>query len=263
MEAFGRYLMNHPKYLGRVFVSSPPGAALLIWSNRDFLPNITGISLVEQVDGVNSSGIEGKALCAILKKQLYNTIPVLDIAYDGALDYMIVDGARMSLAESAGWISDKFSLKLGSHPAKKPNDLSQINDPFHLWSREAFDGRSVYKTDIDLLTLTPPSPGRAQKVKTIIEVKRSAKNPVGKWKPYVDLARYNDANNYLITMTLCNLLKANFYTIHHDAMDDAYDFTGNERIDMFSYKPGPDQATLRTFAHEDNRRVVSIDGLFN
>lgn len=47
MESFAKYLLNKPDLKSRIFVSDPPGAALLLWANKSSLPKINDISIVE------------------------------------------------------------------------------------------------------------------------------------------------------------------------------------------------------------------------
>ena len=258
MESLGSFLLKHPTFKDRVFISNPPGAAFILWSNRDFLPNISGISIVEQLDTTCNAGISGSDLSTLLAAQLYRTIPLLYIKYHKDLEYMLIDGAKMPLEACATRISEAFSVKLGKAQAKKPNDSKQIADPFHTWSRETFDGNLVYKTDVDIVTIDES----VRKIKSIIEVKRSAKVKVGKWKPYVDSkAENNDTTNYLMSMSLCSILKANFFTIHHDKMNNE-DLIGSDLVDIFRYRPTINQEALTSFAHENNRQTKSIDSLF-
>lgn len=259
MEAFGRYLLNLPKYNDRVFVSNPPSAALLIWSNSEFLPNVSGITIVEKFNSNNDSGIPTARLISILKRQLYNTVPFVHIQYDEQMEFMLVNDEKMGLEDAANRISSAFSISIGRNAAKAPNNPAQIRDPFHLWSREAFDGHSVFKTDIDILTTKIEA--KVEKIKTIIEVKRSNKVKVGQWQPYVDPNRANDINNYLITISLCNLLKANFLTVHHEVMDENAILNGNEVIDCFWHHPVPNQNTLDSFSSIKNRKSLTINSL--
>jgi hypothetical protein len=48
MEALSNYFITLDVFKDRIFVSDPPNAALLIWTNHEFLPNISGIAIVEQ-----------------------------------------------------------------------------------------------------------------------------------------------------------------------------------------------------------------------
>jgi hypothetical protein len=165
----------------------------------------------------------------------------------------------MNIEEAAKNIASDFKLKIGASPAKVPNDISQINDPFHIWSRNAFDGYSVMKTDIDILTIDD----NGENIKSLIEIKRSKKIPVGTWKPFVNPnSKYNDCNNYYLMMELADLLNTNFYTIHHELMNDDLEFHSTDNVDLFTYKPKlerlKNQSILNAFASESNRKIINI-----
>lgn len=266
MEAFGRYLLTLPKFQNRVFISNPPGAALLIWTNKASLPNITGVSVVEKVGASAETGITTAHLLEVLQRQLNNKVPVLHIQYDDAMQFLLLEGERLSLEEAAKRISNAFNIKLGQNPAKAPNSSAQINDPFHIWSRDAFDGFSVMKTDIDILFTRSSIEPSLELIIIVMEIKRSKKIPVGRWLPYVNPNGPNDINNYLITISLCNLIKCTFITVHHDVMDNQAVLTGEEMIDCFLYNPGLDplslnQAMLNNFASIAKRITITVNQL--
>ena len=262
MESFAKYILNNSDLKDRVFISNPPSAALLIWTNKQTLPGITGISLVEMENTSLQSGVSTVDLNNALTNRLYGTVPISHIVYDKDLNYMRINGSQMPVSDAAVEISREFNIRLGDNPAKIPNDITQINDPFHIWSRGAFDGRSVMKTDVDVLTLNMD----LKTIKSLIEIKRSRKIPVGTWKPFINpRSSHNDCNNYFIMITLANLLDFYYYTIHHDIMDGEISFKEGDLVDLFTYKPDStspvNQATLNTFSAEENRRVVEIDKL--
>jgi hypothetical protein len=266
VEAFGRYLLTLPKFQNKVFISNPPGAALLIWTNKASLPSITGVSVVEKVGASAETGMTTAHLLEVLRRQLENKVPVLYIQYDDAMQFLFLEGERLSLEEAAKRISNTFNIKLGQNPAKAPNSSTQINDPFHLWSRDAFDGFSVMKTDIDILFIRSTTEPSLELISIVMEIKRSKKIPVGRWLPYVNPSGLNDINNYLLTISLCNLLKCTFITVHHDVMDNQAVLTGEEMIDYFLYNPGPNtqhpnQALLNEFASVAKRVTIPINQL--
>ena len=256
MESFAKYLLESTKLKDRLFISNPPSAAILIWTNRESLPKITGVSIVEMENSQYSSGVQIELVTEILKRKLDSISSFKHIIYNKELAYFIINNKKMSIKEAAENISQDFKLKLGASPAKVPNDVKQINDPFHIWSRNAFDGFTVMKTDIDILTIE----NDGKNIKSLIEIKRSKKVPVGTWRPYVNPnSKYNDCNNYYLMMELADLLNTNFYTIHHELMSNELIFKPTDTVDLFTYKPQlgqvKNQATLDAFASEDNRKI--------
>jgi hypothetical protein len=205
----------------------------------------------------NSVGLSAQSLKSILQNQLYGTIPVLHIAYKSDMSSMLIDGRSFTLKAAAEKIAESFHIKTGASPAKAPNNASQIADPFHIWSRDAFDGRTVMKTDIDFL-LT-----RNNKVSSVWEVKRSKAIQVGQWAPYINPNTNNDINNYLMLMSLSNLLKCKMITVHHEEMDSTVAFSGNEQVDFFTYAPQPNQHNLNSFAVRKNSTTATINGALN
>lgn len=257
MEALSNYFITLDRFKDRIFISNPPNAAMLIWTNRDFLPNISGISIVEQEGMKSQIGLSGQKLKIVLENQLYGTVPVLHIIYSADMKLLKIDDNDYTLEDAARNISEIFHIKLGSSPAKAPNDLTQIVDPFHIWSRDAFDGISVMKTDIDFLMTNNG------KVSSIWEVKRSKVVPVGKWAPYVNPNSNNDINNYLLLMSLSNLLKCRMITVHHEEMNNAATFNGSEQVDFYVYHPKPDQDSLNSFAMRKTSTTSTINKVLN
>jgi len=261
MEALSNYFLTLDALKNRIFISNPPNAALLIWTNREFLPNISGIAIVEQEGQTATIGISSNSLREILVNQLYGTVPVLHIVYKADMTSMLINGTSFQLADAANKIADSFHITLGTAPAKAPNKPSQISDPFHIWSRDAFDGITVMKTDIDFLFT------RDGKISSVWEVKRSNVVRVGVWAPYVNPNTNNDINNYLMLMSFSNLLKCKMLTVHHEEMDSSVIFNGTERVDFFIYKPQPNHQpnldTLHTFALRTSSTTATINDILN
>jgi hypothetical protein len=257
MEALSNYFLTLDEFKNRIFVSNPPNAALLIWTNRDFLPNISGVAIVEQENQIQQIGISSGDLTDILTKQLYGTVPVLHIVYKADMTSMHINGTFYNLVDAASRIADSFHITLGVAPAKAPNNANQISDPFHIWSRDAFDGRTVMKTDIDFLLI------RAGKISSVWEVKRSKIVRVGSWAPYINPNSNNDINNYLMLMSLSNLLKCKMLTVHHEEMDSQITFNGTERADFFVYNPQPSQDNLNIFALRKSSTTATINEALN
>lgn len=259
MEVLSRYLLAAGKFDKQIFVSNPPNAALLIWTNKKYLPGITDVSIVESSAKSENSGVTAERLKTILEKQLFDTLPIAGVVYKQDLSSMNINGDDLTLDKAAQKLSELFRIDIGGNPAKAPNDAAQISDSFHLWSRDAFDGRTVMKTDIDLLRIED------ERIKSIIEIKRSRKVPVGKWKPYIDAgSANNDVNNYYMLMSFAGALQSSMITIHHEEMDNDATLTGEETADFFVYKPesAPNRNVLDAFADASNRRIRKIGEVF-
>lgn len=253
MESFTRYLNSQPTYTGQLFYSNPPSTALLLWSTPTILPTILGISFVTKHNTPYQSGYDKDQMKELLLAKI-NTIPILDILYDFDTSRLIIDGVEYSLKEGATAISESFHVALGTAPSKTPNNPNMISDPFHVWSREAFDGVQTRKADVDLIVL------HNNALLNVVEIKRSDKRAVGRWNPYITA----DRANYLLQFEFARLLEIGFVVVHHDKMDDCYDFTGEERVDIFA-KQHPVGAVndelLRSFAADNNRLLTEVRNL--
>lgn len=261
MESLSTYLLNQPKIKDRLFISNPPNAALLLWSSADELPNISGVCIVEMdnISDTEQLGIKTNVLLEIFKNCNKNALPFKHIIYPADLSYMIIDGKKMTLSDAATEISTDFKVKIGRTPAKVPNDVTQISDPFHVWSRDAFDGYSVMKTDIDILTLNEAQ----TEIKSIIEVKRSKKVPVGKWLPFVNPnSPNNDCNNFYLLMSFAKSFGVNLFTIHHELMEKTDVMIDSHKIDVFTKKHNEietiNQNLLNDYASVNNRNTLTI-----
>lgn len=255
IESFTRLLLSKQEYRDRIFVSDPPGPALLLWTNSDFIPNISGISIVQQEGKDSEVGLKSSTLFEILKSRIYGTVPIIRVQYPPDFSYLVIEGVKYSVMEAASHISELFHLKLGATPAKAQNDANQISDLFHKWSRTAFDGAAVFKTDIDFLIV------RDNTVTAIGEVKRSAKVKVGKWSPYIGIN--GDTNNYLLLMSFANLLNAIMLTIHHEEMNAEISLSDDTLVDVFQYNAEPNLDMLRVFAERKKDSTASLRDIFH
>lgn len=224
MDAFKEYLIsNYPN----VFISEDPFATILIWSNQSEMPKITGVSLVEQEGFVSSKGVNGQLLINLLRNAITPT-PFLHIVYPRDMTYIYINDRKYTLDSGAKLIATTFRVQLGFDPAKTPNDPTQIRDAFHIWSRNAFDGIKVKKTDIDAIILNT----QLTRFCSILEVKRSAKIKVGSWHPYAA-----DLNNYLLCMSFSNILNVDYFTVHHEILE-GNTINPDNYVDVFTYHYG-------------------------
>jgi hypothetical protein len=250
MESFTRYLSSLTKYKDRIFFSSPPDAALIIWSNIGALPAITGISLVSDINSKNEA-MPRLYLLDILKRHLPNEFPIIDVVYDFQNSFLLIGDVKFPLEEGALRLGSLLNIRIGNGKAKAPNNLDMITDSFHLWSRDVFDGQLTKKTDIDLLIV------KDNVVDKIIEIKRSNKIKVGSWNPYI----VNDGPNYLMQISLCKMLSCDFITVHHEEMNESIVFNGDESVDLFiiaSPIGEVNRQLLRDFSDNSNRRSGRI-----
>lgn len=151
-----------------------------------------------------------------------------------------------SLLAAANHISNALNVTLGANPAKIPNNVARITDPFHIWSRNAFDGNTVVKTDLDAIVMN----ANHTMISSIVESKRSQKIRVGSWLPFFD-----DEPNYLLTMDLCNKLNVRLITFHHEELSNNAAINPLSNIDVFTYHPGqvsPVNQTFRNFRQTRN-----------
>lgn len=245
MDSFKEYLLSVPLLTNRIFISTPPNSALLIWSNDNIMPRITGVSFVTSIGANNFEGINHNLVSAIIQRYLVG-VPILEILYDPRMTFMDINGTRYNLIDAATIISQTFGIDIGRQPAKIPNNPLQIKDPFHVWSRNAFDGATVAKTEINAIITNP----QIDAISSLVAVKRSSRVAVGTWAPYLD-----DRPNYLMTMELSNKLNSNFFTIHHGDMNNlAIDPLTS--IDQFIYLPKNTIPTYQDFSNLANTRQV-------
>ncbi|GGN05643.1 hypothetical protein GCM10007092_20530 [Thermus composti] len=143
-------------------------------------------------------------------------------------------------------------LGIPYHPGgtgKPPNDLQQVRDLFHVWSRKAFAG--IKKTDVDLVLLSDKNDARV-----LVEVKRSAKKKVGEWIPY-PIDPYDGLAYFARTWG------AKLVTVHHEIIGGGHaekPSPENILVDVFAYDPRS-PFDFASFACENNRRVTTLDEL--
>lgn len=256
MDAFLKYLSQCPKYKDRLFVSEPPNSVILAWSSFQDIPKISGVTIVKQIGSASFGTLNIDKIIEILKNACKNSIPLLFIEYSQDISNFIINGTRMANKNAAEYISNELKINLGSNPAKRPNDPSQINDPFHVWSRLVFDGVSVRKIDIDAIILSP----ELDKINSFIEIKRSNKNPIGKWTPYMKKTSGNsDYWNYIMCFSLCKILMCDFVTFHHELMKKEDVFKEDTAIEAFVFGKNTliSEETISHFSSTNNRRKFS------
>ena len=244
MDAFLQYLEASPAYRGRLLISQPPKDVVLAWARMGQTLELAGVTIVSEIgQSAPANAAHLKALSDALSAK---GVKVLSVQYARDLSKFIVDGNEMSAPDAAVAIGTELRIKLGANAAKKPNDPGQVSDPFHVWSRDVFDGIAVRKTDIDAFVFD----AGGTRAGTMLEIKRSNRVAVGSWRPYAA-----DYFNYVIQLKLCELLGCDFVTVHHDRVG-AEVFGDNMTFDHFGFVAGGlvDDSSFSTLAAESNRK---------
>lgn len=254
MDAFLRYLSTKDRLKGRLFISESPGLVMLVWADFTQLPKLSGITFVHQ----NTVRIERDAYAHLIDvlRRKNSSLPIHDIVYQTDLAIFIIDGVEYTNEQAALFLSESLHLAIGEKVAKKPNNPEQVLDPFHVWSRLVFDGVNVRKVDLDAIILTEDR----NDIKSIIEIKRSRKVGIGKWKPYVDReAVRSDYWNYIMCLSLAKILGADFLTFHHEIMEADIEFDDNSIVELFEFKKNTliSVETINYFASDANRARYS------
>jgi hypothetical protein len=258
MDAFLDYFIKQGSEGKNLFVSNPPGPALLIWSDFSEIQKISGITLVRSKEVVTTQGIEYQIILRLLREKLSNLVPILEVIYANNLDNFQIGELLLSNVEAASYLSKTLGIKLGKNPAKKPNKPDQINDPFHIWSREVFDGVTVRKVDVDAIQLDE----KKSFFRNIIEVKRSNKIKIGTWTPFINPGATNsDYWNYIMALNLCKLLTCKFITVHHEIVEG--DFSDDTEFETFEFDAETliSNETISAFGLSTNRKIFKAHRL--
>lgn len=255
MDAFLHFLLQTNKWGNRLFVSEAPGPVFLIWAAFENERKIAGITLVKRENRTTEGGVDYRTVLSIIRKALQGRLPVLEIIYNDDVTSFEVDGEQYDNEQAARLIAGKLGIRLGSKGAKRPNDPGAIRDPFHVWSREVFDGIMVRKADIDALLLTETGDA----ISAIIEIKRSAKNPIGQWTPYMEPKGNTDYWNYMIGISFSKMVAAHFLTFHHELMMADNAFTEETKVELFTFKAPAIvcKESLEAFAATANRKILT------
>lgn len=260
MDSFLKYLLNKDKVKDRIFISDPPGPVPLVWCTFEDVPRISGVTFVRSHEWKQTSGFDYFKLYDIFRKQLPNSIPLIDLQYNDDCSEFIIEKSNLNADQCAKLLSDKMGISIGRNQAKKPNKPEQIVDPFHKWSRSVFDGITVRKLDLDAITLTED----LLSIKSIIEIKRSKAIKVGKWLPYMSKQLGNsDYWNYIISFTICKIMQCDFFTFHHENIDREMPLKDEDKVDQFSFRFSSliSDETITSFGSESNRVVISMKSL--
>jgi len=243
MDAVIAYLTLRLKH---TFTSNPPSSALILWwpSNS---PNQQKAFVTRQIGEVPQA----------LESQILKTLgaPLVLYSYDSDLDLLQfkLKGKTLKGSWNDHTLEHEVAMELGipyqtGGTKKPPNNPQQVRDLFHIWSRKAFAG--IRKTDIDLLLLNDK-----EKMRALVEVKRSAKVPVGVWTPY-------PSDPYDGLASFAQTWGVTLITVHHEIVSDENDgkFSADTLVDVFSYHPGSSFDFIQ-FASKGNRQLTSLDEL--
>lgn len=236
MDAIINYLSRHLK---NAFVSHPPSStSILLWPNASLNQQQ---AIVTRQKGQIKHPHEDRIIKIL-------DAPLIIYHYDHKSD--LLEFRMKEQTFSGGWQDPNLrrvvagALGIPYQPGgtmKAPNNSQQVIDLFHVWSREAFAG--IQKTDIDLLLLDN------QRICTLIEVKRSAKIPVGQWSPYRN-DPYDGLAHFAQTWGIP------FFAVHHEIIDNSK-FSTDIPVDVFEYNPASPFDFAR-FSRESNRRVMTL-----
>lgn len=254
MDLFCQYMNNNNSNFLPIFVSNPPGPAILIWSNQD-VTKISGITVVQSTNYYPSQ-VENSRIKDILNHFELCNVSNLHIKYPENMEYLIINEIQFNILEGAQFISQKFGLPLASTfsgNVKPVNNLAKVNDSFHIWSRSTFDGVKVKKQDLDMVVLSE----KTKKISCLFETKRSAAKKVGIWLPYND-----DKNNYLQLMATSDLLRIPFFTVHNDHPNIQSLLHDESKVDVFSYKNNSDMS-YDDYVNSKNRKILTCKTILN
>lgn len=233
----------------RMFVSDPPREVILIWADSNDLPELAGATVVYS----QSRGHDPVLKCLRKFQEIASKtgLTMIVVQYSADVRRFLVEDKEFENEEFAHFLADNLGIKLGSTPAKRPNNPERISDPFHVWSRLVFDGASVKKVDLDALVFSEDR----ERVEFLLEIKRSAKIAVGKWTPYI----VQDYANYVLDLSLCKTLGCQFMTVHHSVLDG--EFLDDNEVDVFEIATADmkdiTSQMLTDFASPKNRSVIT------
>ncbi|WP_150111970.1 hypothetical protein [Exiguobacterium antarcticum] len=244
---------NNPQK--NAFISNPPGPAILLWSNRQTHPQLSGISVVSEKP-INTPStnqqISTNLISTIVNDIRKNTsIPFLSIEYDfydpnHHNHTLLINGQQHNVTNGGNLIASTFSLQISSAPQKAINSSASVKDPFHLWSSNLFSGTSVMKIDLDLVIVNISN----NTISSMVEVKRSGITNFNAWQPY-----QIDYSNYAMMFSLSDALNIPFLTIHHNELK-ANVINPNKIVNLYTYTPNSsmDWQSFRGFS---NRQQIS------
>ncbi|PFE34886.1 hypothetical protein CN270_09330 [Priestia megaterium] len=238
-----------------LFISQPPGPAILVWTNTNVFPNLTGVSVVSELNsvGMNSNSVRSTNLISNLSQTITNTgnqnrstLPFLDIKYDFPNDLLIINGTNYTVTTGGDYIATQFNLSTTGSRTKSVNSSTSVTDPFHIWSRDFFSGSMVKKLDIDMASYDSSN----NTFTGLFEIKRSANSNFNNWQPYTD-----DKPNYEMVMALADELNIPFHTIHHNEVQERV-IDESKLVNVYSYTPQAGQS-WNDFRSFNNRQQVS------
>jgi len=87
------------------------------------------------------------------------------------------------------------------------DENSHLSDYFHFWSRQTLS-RNITKLDIDGIIIN-----NAGNRGILVEIKRSSKPPIPKWKPKYDKA------NYILESNYAQRILSYFWLLHHESRE--------------------------------------------
>jgi hypothetical protein len=234
------------KELKSSFFSSPPSSALiLLWPTASLHQQR---AIVTREDGKVGHPHEDQVTKIL-------GAPLVLYSYDGKNNFLEfkIRGEVFRGHWSDKSLGREVAAALGipyqaGRTMKAANNPQQVTDLFHVWSRASFAG--IQKTDIDFLLLDDRG------IRALIEVKRSAKVPVGEWMPYKQ-DPYDGLAHFAQTW------KVPLFTIHHTIVGEREgegEISYNTVVDVFEYHPHS-PFDFDSFASDSNRQVMPLQDL--
>ncbi|MFJ7827604.1 hypothetical protein [Psychrobacillus sp. NPDC096623] len=239
-----------------VFISNPPGPAILLWTNSQTHPNLTGITVVRELNLTNQNANQQNSqnlINTIATEIRTNTaIPFLDIEYDFLNDILVIDGTQYNVQNGGNFIANTFNLTVSNTSAKAVNSSQAVTDLFHIWSRSFFSGTAVRKIDTDLVVVDTLN----NTLSSFVEVKRSDRVNFNNWQPYPA-----DLSNYKMMFALSDALNIPFYTIHHDEVGSRT-ISAQKLVNVFTYDP-TSPVNWNAFRSLGNRQQLAAQATVN
>ena len=251
LNYFHHYFLNNAEK--QSFISQPPGPAILLWSNKNSVPNLTGISIVRQLEAESYNNNQLNALNNInfvAQNIIRETqIPFLNIEYDIDNEILIINNKQFDLEEGGRIIAQNFQLEVDNTITKTINNSQSVIDPFHLWSRNYFSGSKVTKIDLDMVVLNA-----SNTISSIVEIKRSAKTQFDNWQPY-----QADNVNYRMLFNLSENLDIPFFTVHHNEVQNPI-IDSQKLLNIYAFN-SPDIMEWNEFRAIENRQQITVEQL--
>lgn len=132
------------------------------------------------------------------------------------------DGTKLHAKDGralAREIHDLLGVPAGRVGAAKAVNRT-VADYFHHWSRATLS-RSITKVDVDAFLF-------GEKQSVLVEVKRSSRPPIPRWRPYSD-----DEPDFRLQLDMAQRLGARFAILHHETNPNNLDIDTRKPVSAF------------------------------